>query len=298
MSNTDVAREACLEAGLSPSGIQAVHEHATAVFVHKPAGVVIRVSSTAQDQNAALRAVAMTGWLVGHGFPATAPAPGLPPIQVRGRTVTFWRYYPQLRHEPPPAGHLGYLLRDLHRLPQPPIALPPYPPLKDLAEALTDNGALAREDKAWLLERRAELVSAYQHMSTVLGTGLIHGDAYPGNMLWDGDRVILSDWDEVATGARELDLINIYLQGKRFGRPHQELRAFATAYGYDVTLWPGFSLLIEMRSLHTLGSFIRLAAAGSESAQTELAHRIYTLKAGQADARWHPAGPAVNTRNE
>ena len=118
---------------------------------------------------------------------------------------------------------------------------------------------------------------------------MIHGDAYPGNMLWDGDQVILGDWDETATSPRELDLVNIYLQGKRFGRPEAELEEFAAAYGYDVTAWPGFGVLLDMRSLHTLGSFIRRAAAGNRSARAELAHRVRTLKAGDTEAAWHAA---------
>jgi len=36
---------------------------------------------------------------------------------------------------------------------------------------------------------------------------LIHGDAYRGNLLRDGKRVVLADWDAVGAGPREVDLI-------------------------------------------------------------------------------------------
>lgn len=51
-------------------------------------------------------------------------------------------------------------------------------------------------------------------------------------------------------------------------------------YGYDVTAWPGFAVLREMRDLHTLGSYIRLADVDNEHAATELHFRLDTLKQG------------------
>jgi aminoglycoside phosphotransferase (APT) family kinase protein len=130
------------------------------------------------------------------------------------------------------------------------------------------------------------LLDEYARLDFPLGYGWIHGDAYPGNLLWDGDRPLLGDWDEVGTGPRELDLVNTH-QGARFGRPGAERDAFTEAYGYDITEWPGFSILREMRDLHTLGSYIRLADTGNERAVTELDFRLDTLKRGHTDAQWN-----------
>jgi hypothetical protein len=287
-SSAEAAREACQQVGLSPAGIRVVHEHATAVITHDAAGIAIRVSGPGFGREAARRAVAVAGWLAAQGFPATAPVPGLAPVEASGRIVTFWRYYPQPEGESPPVAALGSLLRDLHSMSPPPVNLPPYRPLEDLGAALAQGNTIAEDDRAWLLRRRSELISAYQQLNTALGIGMIHGDAYPGNLLWDGNRVLLGDWDEAATGPRELDLANTY-QGQRFGRSEMELRAFADAYGHDLREWPGFGLLVEMRDLHTLGSFIRRAGTGSDSARTELAYRIKTLKTLDTDARWHAA---------
>ena len=130
------------------------------------------------------------------------------------------------------------------------------------------------------------LLGEYERLDFPLGHGWIHGDAYPGNTLWDGDRALLADWDEVGTGPRELDLANTH-QGTRFGRPQAERAAFAAAYGYDLTAWPGFPVLREMRDLHTLGSYMRLADAGNERAAIELGWRLDTLKRDDAGAQWH-----------
>ncbi|MCW2904049.1 MAG: hypothetical protein JWO67_6314 [Streptosporangiaceae bacterium] len=100
--------------------------------------------------------------------------------------------------------------------------------------------------------------------------------------------MILGDWDEVATGPRELDLINTH-HGARMGRSEAERVAFTTAYGWDVTAWDGYSTLPAMRDVHTLAAFIERAAAGDQAAANEVEHRIATLRAGDTDARWHSA---------
>lgn len=69
--------------------------------------------------------------------------------------------------------------------------------------------------------------------------------------------------------------------------PSETIGPFNAAYGYDVTTWPGFPVLREMRDLHTLGSYIRLADTGNEQAATQLRFRINTLKRGEVDARWN-----------
>jgi len=145
---------------------------------------------------------------------------------------------------------------------------------------------LPDDDRQWLDQRRRELIDAYAGLDSALGIGWIHGDAYPGNTLWDGNRALLSDWDEVARGPRELDLVNTH-HGARTGRSAVERAAFTEAYGWDVTTWPGFPVLREMRDLHTLGAYIGRAANADTAAADELRYRIHTLRTGATDARWH-----------
>lgn len=229
--------------------------------------------------------VELTRWLTGQGFPSVAPLDVEQPIDVDDYTVTFWRYYPQNDRPKPTADHLGAMLRQLHALSTPPVELSEYQPLKNLGDSVTASTALSDNDRRWLLDRRAELLVQYEQLDFPLGSGWIHGDAYPGNTLWDGDRALLGDWDEVGTGPRELDLVNTH-QGARFGRSLTERGAFNAAYGYDVTAWPGFPVLREMRDLHTLGSYIRLADTENEQAAIQLDFRIGTLKRGDANALW------------
>jgi Ser/Thr protein kinase RdoA (MazF antagonist) len=145
--------------------------------------------------------------------------------------------------------------------------------------------ALSAGDRRWLQEAVAEVLDSYGHLEFPLGEGLLHGDAYPGNTLWNGNSALLGDWDETAFGPREIDLANTF-QGVRFGRTQQELTAFAEAYGYDPAQWPGLSVLTRMRDLHALGSFIRRADKGDGAALDQLAFRLRTLRSGDHEARW------------
>ena len=281
-----ILQDACARTGLNASDAVSLHQHAATLYLFEADRVVLRLNSDTDDRARAHTVVQLTRWLTRQDFPSVAPADIEQPLDVDGHTVTFWRYYPQPDRPKPTADHLGTILRRLHPLPAPPVQLSPYQPLKNLGDSVTASTSLPLEDRTWLLARRTELLEKYAQLDFPLGYGWIHGDAYPGNTLWDGDRALLGDWDEVGTGPRELDLVNTH-QGARFGRSRAERDAFTRAYGYDVTAWPGFPVLREMRDLHTLGSYIRLADTGNEQAATQLRSRIATLKNGDVNALWN-----------
>jgi len=280
-----VLHEACSRTGLDASDAVPLHQHAATLYLFETERIVVRLNHDGDDRRRARTVVELTRWLTQQDFPSVAPADVDQPLDVDDYTVTLWRYYPQHDRPKPTADHLG-ALRKLHALPTPPIELSPYQPLKNLGDTVVTSTSLSARDREWLLTRRTELLGEYQRLDFPLGYGWIHGNAYPGNTLWDGTRALLGDWDEVGTGPRELDLVNTH-QGARFGRPQAQRDAFTAAYGYDVTAWPGFPVLREMRDLHTLGSYMRLADDGNERAAIELGFRLDTLKRGDADAHWN-----------
>lgn len=234
--------------------------------------------------------VSLVAWLVSIGFPAAPPVSTVEqPIVVHDRVVSLWHYLP-----PAPSGsvpgvaELGKLLRRLHQLPSPPFELPSYEPLVAFRRVVSGARCLGADDRAWLLDEAAELLATYTELDSALGHGLVHGDAYPGNVIGTAQRPILIDWDDAAVGPREVDLANVY-QGVRFGRDESELEAFAAAYGYELRDWAGMSTLTAIRDLHTLVSFIRRAESGHVTATTELnAPRGFTGSAGP-HVRWTAA---------
>ncbi|MFE7300617.1 phosphotransferase family protein [Streptomyces sp. NPDC057579] len=280
----DAAQQACDVWGLSARSISPLRTHATSVYLLPHADAVVRVSRD-EHRASAQRAIALTRWLTGQGLEVTEPLDVPQPVDVHRYVITLWHHYPQPDGPPPGPEHLGHLLSRLHQLPEPPIELPTYRPHLALRPAVESSTALAPSDRAWILDRSDELLDAYAQLDFPLGHGLLHGDAYPGNTLWDGTTARLGDWDEAAIGPREIDLANTF-QGVRFGRTATQLRAFSEAYGYDLADWPGLPVLTELRDLHTLGSFIRRAERGDLDAGAQLAFRLDTLKCGDRTKSW------------
>ncbi|MFD0201440.1 MULTISPECIES: phosphotransferase family protein [Saccharothrix] len=277
------------ELGLDTDGLRLLHQHATAVYLLPATDAVARVHTG--DPAAAVRSVTIANWLTDQGFPATTPLPGSRPITYDRLTVSFWTHYQQT--DPPPQpdpAELGRLLRELHRLPPPPVILPVYRPLASLHAVINTSVCLTPDDRAWLTDTAATLLAGYAELDFPLGHGHLHGDAYPGNLLLDArtGQWRLGDWDETAAGPRELDLANTY-QGIRMGRTTAELDRFAQAYGYDLRDWTGLPTLRSLRDLHTLGSFIRRADRGDSEAAAVLRHRLHVLRQGEATLTWHGA---------
>jgi hypothetical protein len=199
------------------------------------------------------------------------------PVTSHGCAVTFWRYLSQDGPEPVPAD-LGRLLRGLHGLGSPPVALPAYRPLVSVRRAIASSRALDEGERGWLGERCDQLVAAYGQLRFQLPAGMIHGDAYRGNLLRDGQRVVLADWDVVSTGPREVDLIPT-LQATRFGLPDEQRDAFVAAYGQDVRSWDGYAVLRDIRELSTLTALLRDGHADA-AAQRELRVRLRSIRSG------------------
>jgi len=278
------ALHACRVWNLDASGIQPLRSHATAVFLVPQAKAVLRVSRP-EHHDALVRAVKITRWLSENHLPVTVPFDVAQPAESRGYVVTLWRHYPQPDGPSPEPEYLGEILRVLHELPAPPVPLPAYQPHASLRSTIEASSTLSQPDRDWLLARSDALLAAFRELDSPLGNGLIHGDAYPGNILWDGQHVRLGDWDEAAIGPREADIANTF-QGVRFGRTTEQLRAFSRAYGYDLSEWPGLPILTSLRDLHTLGSFIRRADDGDAKAARAFAHRLATLRQNDHNARW------------
>ena len=282
-TNDAILRAACAQAGLHSSTASVLRQHAASVWLLRDVDIVVRIGRSAER---AERAVRITHWLHEQGFPAVQPIDIDQPITIDNAAVTFWKHYPQHGRPAPGAAALGGLLRRLHHVPQPPVTLETYVPLSALGAVLESDTQLSEGDRSWLIDRRMRLLRTYQQLQSELGEGFIHGDAYPGNALWDGDTVRLGDWDEVARGPRELDLVSTH-QGERFGRSAAKRQAFTDAYGWDVTVWAGYSTLRDIRELHTLGAYLARAGRGDATAFAELRYRVATLRAGDRHSLWH-----------
>ena len=295
-----VLDDACARAGL-PRGARLLRHFSNAVYLLDHASVVARIGYGQDIVAKATAAVRIATWLAEQDFPVTAPV-DLPsghaqPIvgsrEGQHIAVTFWRYYPQPPGRPwPDTTTLGRLAAALHRLPNPPMSLGAYRPLRSLSAVINDSVsaiALRPADREWLRRRVDELRTAFDSLDFPLGRGLIHADMYTGNLLWnttdDQHPIVLGDWDSTCIGPREVDLIPTYHE-PRFGSAANAVHDFAHAYGHDLTTWPGFPVLYGIRELSTLTALVRLARTNSATAD-ELSHRLRTLRGGDLATPWH-----------
>lgn len=280
----DALHEACARTGLSLHGARLIRLFATAVYHLPAADAVARIArfTSPRSLTRLTTSLKVTRWLATLDFPTVEPLPLDQPIQARGCLVTFWHYLPQ--HGPPPTpADLGFLLARLHRLPPPPLPLPTYEPLRSVSHAIDQSRAITEEERAWLKDHCGRLDRAYQELDFALPSGMIHGDAYRGNLLRDGSRVVLADWDAVSNGPREMDLIPT-LQARRFGLPEEQRKAFVSAYGHDITAWPGYRTVRDIRELSTITALLHNGHTDPNSLR-ELQHRMRSIRQ-QDDRTW------------
>ena len=270
--------------GLDDAGARLIRMFGTAVYHLPAAGAVARIAMVTSPQSAERLAtsVRVTRWLATAGFPAVKPLACDQPVLSHGCAVTLWHHLPQRGPEPSTAD-LGRLLRRLHSLGPPPFALPDFRPLGSVRRAIHASQAIGDDERTWLSDHCQHLLRAYDQLAFELPAGMIHGDAWWGNLLRDGKRVVLADWDAVSTGPREVDLVPT-LQAARFGLPSADRDAFIAAYGHDVRNWPGYPVLRGIRELATLTALLRDAPA-DPAAKDELQVRIRSLRTGDS-CRW------------
>ena len=284
----DSLAQVCAEFGLNDSGARLLHHRSNAVYLLPQEQVVVRLApATALRRERAATAITVTRWLCTQPDRiALPPVPGDQPIVAGSAVATFWPYQPPTGH--PSLDKLAVPLRRLHALPTPPFSAPVYRPLHRLDEAMEiDSGrerpVLSLDDRTWLTARAHTLKDAFASTDFPLGIGLVHADAHTENLVRHHDDWVLIDWDQACVGPRELDLLSGLPD--HFHEPEADRVAFLTAYGYDLTRWPSWALLRDIAELHSLASYIRLAAV-KRAARDELASRVRSLRSGDRSVRW------------
>jgi hypothetical protein len=290
-----VVRQAAQQAGVDPAGARLVHHYSNAIYVLPAANAVARVTWGGDALELVARSQVVARWLVREqGFPATEPLADTSPVTVDGAVVSFWAYYPQPRDASPPltSAQLAVLLRMLHDTPSAPVVLLAWIPLTSLqstAEDGTLSAALTDDERGWILHRISEIREQLAGMEWPLGIGLIHGDAWAGNLLSSPGAspagVVLGDWDWVSIGPREVDLIPTWHAAARYGKPSSWTSDFTSRYGYDLARWDGFPVLMAMRDLVQLSGPIR-RAPDSEPHREALRQRLDDLRAGRTATTW------------
>jgi Ser/Thr protein kinase RdoA (MazF antagonist) len=284
--------EVCGELGVDARGARLMRLRSNAVFKLR-GEMVVRIATAPDALNRLPVVLAVARWLADRGFPTVRPVDEIPgqPIVYGDRAITFWRYVRSRGR--PTTQELGGVLRNLHREPVPPMGLRRLTdPLSEVRHAVEHRAeVLTPGQRAWLRDRIEELTVRWGEMETGPPV-LLHGDAWIDNLLRCQDgHVVLLDWDGVAVGPREWDLVHTYHGQRRFGLSADDVDEFARAYGSDLRLWPDYGTLMEVRDMYAVGIHIRNALGDSFSRQ-ELPRRLDSLTRGDGHARWYMAAPA------
>jgi len=283
-----VLTRACAKIGVAPAGATLLSFGENAVFALPGPGMAVRVARGAHMADRARREIAVACWLAEQDFPAVRPADSVDPqpVFVDGRPVTFWELLPPAERGPDIAD-LARLLKRLHALPAPSFELPAREPLALVTTWLDSaEAAVGLADRRWLLERRDALLAAYADLTPALPRGLIHGDALLRNVGVHGGRALLLDWETTAFDLREIDLALTPMAAARYGLPDGAPARFAKKYGFDVTTWPGYPTLRDIRELAAT-AWVAQHVPGNPTAEEEFHHRVHTLREGDHAARWN-----------
>lgn len=120
----------------------------------------------------------------------------------------------------------------------------------------------------------------------VLPDAVVQGDPQHRNALHDGEGAVLCDWDTVAFGQPEWDLVTMEIHCRRFGYGAADYEAFTHAYGFDVTSWPGYRLLCDVRELRMITTNARKSTHAPHTLP-EVQRRITGLQEEDPTLRWH-----------
>ncbi|MEU6558609.1 aminoglycoside phosphotransferase family protein [Nocardia nova] len=280
-----VLRAACSSAGIEMGEAHPV-PFGTALGYRLPSGVVVRISRPGRRAETRHELEAAR-WLAACGIPTPRAVPGVrQPIEVQGRTVTFWLEPPP--HEEGSLGDMATALHRLHRLAPPAgFALEQLRPFLGLSEDIEAAEVFGDDDRRWLRAHLTELRGRWADLPNGLQWCVVHGEAWHEEFADTGDHeVLLLSADNLTIGPPEWDLIPTALAFRSFGWiTAADYAGFCNGYGHDVTRWGGFYLLRDIREL-----LMTLAAARAAAADPQLTPqarwRLSCIRGDQGPRQW------------
>ena len=280
-------RQACARAGLASGGAELLRLGENAIYQLANAPVVVRIARSADRMPRVQRELCVARWLATAGVPAVRVygAAEHQPLLVDGHPVTFWH---SVTGGGPAPTHvdLARLLASFHALGDCPCDLPGFDPLRSIESRLAAADNVPRADRDFLSARCADLHAQLEGLTFALPRGPIHGDAHPKNLLTDRGLVVLLDFESVATGPREWDLLPSAIAVDRYGLPEKEYRKFADTYGFDVRTWSGYPVLREVREM-TMTTWIMQNVGESPATAGEFALRVACLRERDSTRAWN-----------
>lgn len=208
------------------------------------------------------------------------------PLKAHSCLGTVWERLDEPGHDNL-YGPFGQLLRTFHqrsvklRLP-----LEPWQPLASSDRRLAALGShYSPDDIRMLTQWSRRIAIELDQIEPVLPGGVIHGQAEVGNVLVRAGHPVFIDFERVAIGVREWDLIDTAVTVARFGLHEQRYRDFADAYGFDVRAWDGYETCRRLWELRAT-TWLMQSGHHSRNAAREVQVRLQTWRDDDPSARW------------
>ncbi|KUO04795.1 phosphotransferase [Streptomyces caeruleatus] len=247
-----VLERGCAAVGLDSRDARLLRGHTNAVVLLKREQVVVKIARRGSRIDDVARTVAFVRWLMDAGFPTVPLHPVDQPVVVDGHAVTFWLYLPQ-PERPVEAAQLAKPLYALHTLHSPRLAFPGHDNIRAIRRSLSAITSLTADTVQFLSKEADRLEGELEDVEFALAEGLIQGDPQHRNALHTADGgAVLCDWDTIARGQPEWDLVTVEVHCRRFGFGRAHYQAFADTYGWDVTCWPGYRTVAAIRELRMI----------------------------------------------
>ncbi|MER8197572.1 aminoglycoside phosphotransferase family protein [Streptomyces microflavus] len=281
----EILARACAAARLDGSNPQLLRGHTNAVILLENEGVVVKIARRGTPPARVLRTVQAVRHLMRLGFPTVSLHPVEQPTLIDQHAVTIWTYLPQ-HGRPISAEELARPLRALHALDIPPLALPAHDNIRAIRRSISAISALRAEETDFLADRVDELEAELSSVQFTLPPAVIQGDPQHRNALRTSGDVVLCDWDTLAIGQPEWDLITVEVHCRRFGYGLTHYQAFADTYGRDITLEPGYKTLAAIRELRMVTTNARKIHHAPKTV-SEVQRRVQGLCDNDTELRWH-----------
>ncbi len=276
--------EICRTAGLDPRGARLLRFVNNGVFLLREHPVVVRIVLAPSFSYRAEHVVRAGRLLAEHEIPATRLLPGVgQPVRAAGHLATLWEAVPDSGPQPTGAD-LGALLCRVHSMPVP-GDLPAWNPMEDVRRRLRDAEQLDVADRDFLQERCDEVEQRLAALDFPLPRSVVHGDAHLGNLIAGPGGPVLCDLDSLCVGPPEWDLTPMAVGRLRLGHAPERYEQLADSYGFDVTSWPGFAVLRDLRELKITMSVLPILRSNPRI-RGELRRRLSSLRRRDDDERW------------
>ncbi|MET7621286.1 phosphotransferase [Streptomyces sp. NPDC005408] len=280
-----VLQQACEAVGLDSEGAEVLRGHTNAVVRLRHDPVVVKIARRGSRYADVERTVRFVQWLVDLGFP-TSPLHAVPqPAIVDGHCATFWTYLPQPDY-PVTAQQLAEPLHTLHNLPAPPMQLPEHGTVTAIGRSIAAAHVLPAASRTFLSERLERLAKELDEVDFLFPETVIQGDPQHRNALHARPRAVLCDWDTVTRGRREWDLATIEIHCRRLRHGVGQYQPFVDSYGFDITTWPGFAVIRDLRELRMVSTNARKIAQAPHT-RNEVERRIEGLHQEDTSLMWN-----------